>query len=60
MVLGEGRGWLVEQQPVQPKRLHRLDELVEINWLDDVTVDAKVVALDDVALFPRGGQDDNR
>jgi signal transduction histidine kinase len=46
---------LVEHEPVEPMLGHGADELVEVDRLHDVAVDAEVVALDDVALLARRG-----
>src|SRR5690606_4860902 len=55
----DGRRALVEQEPVEAQRAHRLLELVEVYRLDDVAVDAEVVALHLVPLLVRGGHHDD-
>ncbi len=44
---------LVEKNPVHAKRAHRCGELLEIDWLGNVTIDAQAVALDDITLLAR-------
>ena len=51
---------LVEEEPVVAELLRHLDELVEVHGLDDVTVDAQLVALGDIPFLPGRGQDDHR
>src|SRR5476651_2736745 len=50
----------IEHQPVHPDHLHGVPELVEIDRLGDVTVDAEGVAFHHIALFGRRGQHDHR
>src|ERR1700732_3779204 len=49
----------VHDQPVNPERLDRLHELVEVVALDQETVGATLVALDDVAVLFGLGEDDH-
>src|SRR5687768_4603765 len=53
-------GETVEQQPVEAELADGFDELLELDGLDDVAVHAEAVALDQIALFLGGGQDDDR
>src|SRR5207244_10345281 len=55
-----GFRWLVQKQPVHAEGTGRLLELIEVDRFDDVAVDAQPVALDQVALFARRGQHDDR
>ena len=50
----------VEHQPVQAQDARGFDKLIEIDRFDDVTIDAQIITLDDVALLLRRGQDDDR
>src|SRR5207248_9433817 len=52
--------WLVEEHPVQAQLADGLGELLEVDRLDDVAVDAQLVTLHDVALFAGGGEHDHR
>src|SRR3954470_20417125 len=54
-----GRG-PVHDGPVDAELGHFLDELVELDRLDDVAVDAELVAAHDVVLLRAGGQHDDR
>src|SRR6266700_8172269 len=52
--------WLVQEQPVHAEGPGRLLELIEVDRLDDVAVDAQPVALDQVTLLARRGQHHDR
>src|SRR5882762_2865480 len=53
-------GRLVENGPEQTELLNRVDQLLEVNRLDDVGIDPKLIALHEVLLFAGGGEDDDR
>jgi hypothetical protein len=53
-------GFLVHQQPVVPRLGNGSGKAVEFDWFDDVTVDAEFITADQVALFPRRRQGNNR
>src|SRR5713226_4967321 len=53
---GRLRAWPIEEQPVHAQNSGRLRELLEVNGLDNVAVDAEAVALNQIALLPRRGQ----
>src|SRR3977135_4305322 len=55
-----GRRWLVQHQPVQPQLAYGLYKLCEVDWLPNVAVRAQPVARDEVPLFVRRGEDDDR
>src|SRR5580658_7113228 len=51
---------VVGDQPVQSHALHRLPELLEVNWFLDIAIGSQVVARDQIPLFFRRRHDDNR
>src|SRR5208282_512113 len=50
----------VQEKPVHTHLLDGLHELVEVDRLDDVAVHAQAIALDDIPVLLRRGEDDNR
>src|SRR3990172_826669 len=52
---GGGRS-LIDQQPEDADLLDYLDKVVEGHRLDDVGVDARLISLNHIRLFPRRGQ----
>src|SRR2546426_11506429 len=46
----------VHEQPIELDLPHGLGKLLKVHRLDDVAVDAQLVALHDVAVLPRRGQ----
>src|SRR5258705_1868628 len=60
-LLSHAAWWrLIDDGPEDPQLLDRIDELVEINWLDHIGVDAKPVARHHVLLLVGRGEDDDR
>jgi len=43
--------WLVEQKPVKPYLVDGLGEIFEIHRLDNITVNAQLVALHNISLL---------
>src|SRR6266481_3179364 len=53
-------GGTVQEQPVHPETPSRFGELLEVDRLDDVAVNAEAISLDQVTLLVRGGEHHDR
>src|SRR4051812_13165779 len=55
------RKWrsLIDQRPETSQLFYRIQELLEVDWFDDIGIDSEFITSDQVLFLPRRGQHDN-